>query len=121
MAAIEIRAFEDEHLAGAAESLARCHRAHLKSEPLLADDVDFESLVSQERVDATGAVALSGTSVVGYLLGRHATGDFGEHIWSTSAGQAADDPSVLPDLYAAAAATWVERGLVRHFVFAPAD
>jgi len=118
---IEYRSFDDDHIAGAAELLGRCHRAHLIDEPLLAQDVDFKSLVQSEREDATGAVALSGNVVVGYLLGRHASGRIGPHIWSSSAGYAADDPDIAPDLYALAAARWVDEGLTRHYVFAAAD
>ena len=118
---IEIQQFDDDHVAGAVELLERCHRAHLIGEPLLARDVDFKSLVHKEWEDATGAVALSGDVVVGYLLGRHASGRLGPHVWSSSAGHAVDDPDVVPDLYALAAQRWVDEGLTRHYVFAAAE
>lgn len=118
---IEIQPFEDDHIADVADLLERCHRAHLAREPLLARDVDFQSIVQTEREDATGAVALSGSVVVGYLLGRHASGRIGLHIWSSSAGYAAEDPDIVPDLYALAAERWVQEGLTRHYVFAAPD
>lgn len=118
---IEICSFEDDHITGASEVLERSHRAHLIDEPLLAHDVDFELLVRKELEDATGAVALSDGIVVGYLLGRHSSGQIGPHVWSTSAGHAADDHDFIPDLYAWAATRWVDEGLTRHFVFSAAD
>jgi GNAT superfamily N-acetyltransferase len=118
---VEIRPFDDAHIDGASRVLERCHREHLAREPLLARDVDYQSLLQQERVDATGAVALSNGHVVGYLLDRHASGHLGPHVWSTAAGQAADSADVVSDLYDLAAARWVDEGLTRHFVFVVAD
>jgi GNAT superfamily N-acetyltransferase len=118
---VQIQPFDEAHIAGASEVLERCHRAHLSREPLLARDVDVRSLVEKEWKGATGAVALSGTDVVGYLLGGHASGRIGPHVWSTSAGHAVGDHDVVSDLYALAAARWVNEGLTRHFVFAAAD
>ena len=118
--AVAVGDFEDDHVAGAAEVLRRAHERHLRRQPLLARDPDVEGLIRREREQASGVVALDGERVVGYLLGRHASGPIGPHVWSTSAGHAADDPDLVFELYRAAAATWVDLGMSRHFVFAPA-
>jgi GNAT superfamily N-acetyltransferase len=121
MARVVVREFEARDLPGAVEVLRRAHRRHLARQPMLAHDPDFELVVRREREEATGAVALDGDTVVGYLLGRHSSGVLGRHVWSTSAGHAADDPDLIFGLYTEASSIWVEAGLTRHFVFAPAD
>ena len=40
--------------------------------------------------------------------------------WSYVAGHATREPELVRDLYAAAAANWVDAGLTRHFVYVPA-
>src|SRR6185436_9949685 len=45
---------------------------------------------------------------------------FGAHLWCSIAGRAAREPEVVRDLYAFAAASWVESGYRLHFVLAPA-
>jgi GNAT superfamily N-acetyltransferase len=121
MAGVVVQGFEARYVPGAAEALRRAHRRHLAREALLADAPDYELLVRRECEEATGAVALDGDTVVGYLLGRHADGMLGPHVWSTSAGHAVDDPGLIFELYAEASSRWVDAGLTRHFVFAPAD
>jgi len=121
MARVVVRAFEDVHVPGAADVLRRRHRRHVEHEPLLAHDPDFELLINREREGASGVVAVDGDTVVGYLLGRNTSGRLGPHVWSTSAGHAADDPDLVVELYTEAASIWVDLGLSRHFVFAPAD
>ena len=119
----EIVPFADEHLDGAAALLAERHARHLAAEPLLAKTADFRSHVEAEwRIEATsGAVALDGDEVVGYLLGPRREDFLGPHVWSYVAGQAVRDPDLARDLYRAAAARWVDEGLTRHFVFVPAS
>jgi len=119
MAQIEIVAFADEHVGGAAEVLARRHAQHRGLCALLPEIDDFTAQVRDAGVDATGAVAIDGDRVVGYLLGRHAHDAIGAHIWSHVGGQAVDEPAVVQDLYVVAAARWVDEGCRRHFVFVP--
>src|SRR5262249_54092063 len=117
---VDIVAFTDEHVDGAAAVLAERHSAHLVVEPLLPRRTDFAAQVENEREDATGAVAIDGGEVVGYLLGKRREDFLGPHVWSHVAGHAVRDPELVRDLYAAAAGRWVGDGLTRHFVFAPA-
>jgi GNAT superfamily N-acetyltransferase len=117
---VEIVAFTDDHLDGAAAVLAQRHAAHLAVEPLLPRPADFREQVEKAREDATGAVALDGGELVGYLLGPRREDGIGPHIWIASAGYAVRDPEVVRDLYAVAADRWVEDGLTRHFVYVPA-
>jgi GNAT superfamily N-acetyltransferase len=117
---MDIVAFADEHVAGAAGVLAERHAAHLVVEPLLPRPTDFREQVEKARVDATGAAALDGGEVVGYLLGPRSEDSIGAHIWIASAGHAVRDPEVVRDLYAVAAERWVQDGLTRHFVYVPA-
>src|SRR5204863_2611802 len=67
---VDIVAFTDEYVDGAAAVLAERHASHLAVEPLLPRPTDFVGPVMDERVDATGAVALEGGEVVGFLLGK---------------------------------------------------
>jgi GNAT superfamily N-acetyltransferase len=59
--------------------------------------------------------------MVGYLLG-HGTESpiFGASLWVGRAGHAATDPEVMRDLYASAAAAWLDAGWARHYVYVPA-
>jgi GNAT superfamily N-acetyltransferase len=117
---LEILPFEDEHLEGAARLLAERHARHREAEPLLPADVDFAGEIEKERDDdLRGAVALDGDEVVGYLVGKRREDAVGPHVWSYVAGHAVREPELTRDLYAAAAAGWVEAGLTRHFAYVP--
>jgi GNAT superfamily N-acetyltransferase len=115
----EILPFADEHLGAAARLLAERHARHRAAEPLLPGDADFRAHIVQERDELPGVVALAGTELVGYLVGRRKEDRIGPHVWSHIAGHAVGEPELLRDLYAAVAGTWVDAGLTRHFVFAP--
>jgi GNAT superfamily N-acetyltransferase len=119
---VEIVPFSDDYLDGAAALLAARHARHRSVEPLLPAVADFRVEVEREwRADAAGGVAaLDGGDLAGYLIGHRRTDAVGPHLWSHVAGHAVRTPELLPDLYAAAAGPWVESGLTRHFVFAPA-
>jgi GNAT superfamily N-acetyltransferase len=117
---VDIVAFTDDHVDGAAAVLAERHAAHLAVEPLLPRRTDFREQVEKAREDATGAVALEGREVVGYLLGPRREDSIGAHIWIASTGHAVRDPELIRDLYGVAAERWVQDGLTRHFVYVPA-
>jgi GNAT superfamily N-acetyltransferase len=121
MSALEFRPFADEHVGEAGLLLAARHERHRAAEPLLAD-ADPEEAIRTARMEegVTGTVALRAGRVVGYVLA-----ELGEHLyfdhyaWIEHACHAAEDPEVARDLYAAAAAGWVEAGATRHFVLVP--
>jgi len=117
---VDIVAFTDEHVDGAAAVLAERHAAHLAVEPLLPRRTDFREQVEKAREDATGAAAVEEGEVVGYLLGPRREDSIGAHVWIASAGHAVRDQELIRDLYAVAAEQWVQDGLTRHFVYAPA-
>jgi GNAT superfamily N-acetyltransferase len=127
MARLEIRPFSDEFLLQSGELLAERHRAHRAAEPLLPrryEDAaeaakEVEALARSEG--ASGTVALRGSRVVGYLLGiRRSDEIWGPNVWVDPAGHAVETADDLRDLYAAAAARWVEEERVRHYAMVPA-
>jgi predicted N-acetyltransferase YhbS len=101
--------------------LAARHARHRAAEPLLADADPEEAIRTTRSEDGTtGTVALRAGKVVGYVvaeLGEHRY--FDHYAWIGHAGHAAEDPEIARDLYAAAAAGWVEAGAKRHFVLVP--
>jgi ribosomal protein S18 acetylase RimI-like enzyme len=120
-AMLEIVEFTDSHLDDAAELLAERHARHRLAEPLLPADVDFRAQIESEwHVDgASGVFAARGGEAVGYLFGRPQTAlgwftvGIGGHAWR-------GDPEQVRDLYAAAAARWVDAGHAVHAAFVPA-
>jgi len=129
MARLEIRPFSDEYLAHAGELLAARHQAHRAAEPLLPRRYEepgeaakeVEALARSEG--ASGAVALRGSRVVGFLLGiRKRDEIWGPNTWVELAGHAVEQPEDLRDLYAAAAARWVDEDeRPRHYALVPAS
>lgn len=128
MPGLELRPFSEEFLAPAGELLAARHRRHRAVEALLParyEDAgeaakEVEALASSEG--ASGAVALRGSRVVGFVLGvRRNDGVWGPNVWIDSAGHAAEEPEDVRDLYGAAAARWVEEGRVRQYTMVPAS
>jgi GNAT superfamily N-acetyltransferase len=119
---VEIRPFGDEHLDGAAALLAERHERHRAAEPLLVDSGAREAIVrAWEQEEASGAVALEGGKLVGYLVGAlRENRVWGRHAWVERAGHAAGEPEVVRDLYAAAAPAWATGGAPMHFVLVPA-
>ena len=119
-AMLDIVEFADEHLDAAAELLAERHVRHRVAEPLLPE-VDFRAQIESEWLSdgASGVFASRDGEAVGYLFGRpQATGwltvGIGGHALRGDAEQARD-------LYAAAAAAWVDAGHTAHAVFVPAS
>jgi ribosomal protein S18 acetylase RimI-like enzyme len=128
MARLEIRPFSDEFLAPAGALLAARHRAHTKAEPLLPGQYE-DSAVAAAEVEllahadgASGAVALRGGRVVGYLIGApRANPIWGPNVWVELAGHGVEEAEDLRDLYGAAAARWADEELVRHYALVPAS
>ena len=127
MPKLEIRPFSEEHLDDAARLLADRHRRHRSTEPLLPARFEspadaLEEVTSAWRVEgASGATAFRGGKAVGFLFGSpRDAGVWGENRWADYAGQAAEEAEDMRDLYAAAAARWVEEGADNHYVLVPA-
>lgn len=124
MPGLEIQPFSEEHLGAAAELLDERHRRHREAEPLLTEPADYraevETLLGGEK--ASGVVGLRDGRAVGYVIGiERSEGIWGPNVWVEAAGHAAEEPEDLRDLYAAAAARWVDEGRTRHYVLAPAQ
>jgi predicted N-acetyltransferase YhbS len=121
MSGLEIHAFAEQHLDGAAALLEQRHSRHREAEPLLEDGYDYRAEI-QALDGATGVVALRDGRVVGYLLGiRKDDSRWGPNIWVEAQGHAVEEPEEIRDLYAAAATRWFEEGRTRHYVLAPAS
>jgi GNAT superfamily N-acetyltransferase len=114
---VEIVPFAEEHLDAATELLAERHVAHCETFPQLPADADYRSeIVALLEAGATGA--FTGGA---YVLGRPWTPErWGPNIWIEAAGHAARDPELLRDVWASAAAGWLEQGLKAHYVLVPA-
>jgi GNAT superfamily N-acetyltransferase len=124
MPGLEIQPFSEEHLVPAAELLAERHRRHREAEPLLTEPADYRAEVEAlwGGDEASGAVAQRDGRVVGYLLGiRKDDRVWGQNVWVDPAGHAVDEAEDLRDLYAAAAARWVDEGRTRHYAVTPAS
>lgn len=121
-----LRAFEPSDVPAAGRLLAERHAAHRRAEPLLSARFEDQAVARAEvaaAVDAgaTGSVAERDGEVVGYLLGQPKTSPvWGPNAWVEAAGHAVREPELARDLYAAAATSWVEHGLVAHYVLLPA-
>jgi GNAT superfamily N-acetyltransferase len=124
---LELRAFAEDHLADAGVLLARRHRAHRAAEPLLSKRFDDPAATRTEIASlwaaehASGAVALRGGELVGFLLGtRRDDPSWGAHVWIEAAGYAAVEPELVRDLFATASQRWVDEGRTRHYAVVPA-
>ena len=109
-----MRAYTDDVIDDAARLLAARHREQRAAEPGLSaayEDVatartEIETLAAKEG--ASGAVALRGSEVVGYVLGAPRPPSWGPNVWVEGAGHAVAHPEIVRDLYGLAAARWVE-------------
>ncbi len=120
---MRLRAFQGENVGGAAALLAERHARHRAGEPLLAPLEDAQAEVERtwRAVGASGAVALDGGEVVGYLLGSVRENEYWhKHVWVELAGHAAREPELVRDLYRLAAERWVEEGAALHVALVPA-
>jgi ribosomal protein S18 acetylase RimI-like enzyme len=128
MSRLELRPFSEEFVGAAGELLAARHRRHRAAEPLLPPRFEEPGAAAELVAElargegASGAVALRGGRVVGYLLGgRKSDETWGPNVWVELAGHAVEEAEDLRDLYALAAARWVEEdGRPRHYALAPA-
>lgn len=113
---MEIVPFTDEHVGAAADMLAARHTRHREAEPLLPADVDFRTQLESEWSEEGASGVFSQN---GYLFGRPVAGR-----WFTVGigGHAVEgDPEHARDLYAAAAARWVEDGHTQQMVYVPSS
>jgi GNAT superfamily N-acetyltransferase len=124
--AVSVRPFEAGDLLAAGALLAERHRVHRLSCPLLPPRYeDLSAAADQVAANfalsgASGAVALAGGAVVGYVLGAPKDGPgWGPNVWVDAAGHAAADAEVLRDMYALAAARWVDESRTAHYVLVP--
>ncbi len=123
----EIVPFADEHLAEASVLLAARHARHRLVEPLLSaafekpDAACVELEAAWRSEGASGAAALDGGRLVGYLVGAPRRGaPFGPNVWVDPSGHAVEEAETVRDLYAHAAAAWVAGGSTRHYAVVPA-
>jgi GNAT superfamily N-acetyltransferase len=124
MPGLRFEPFSDSHLDDAAALLARRHRRQLASGALVAEEPDLRGELETElRADgASGSVLIESGRLRGYLLGAPVTHGQVEWMRAWFAGFALDaDAEVTRDLYAHAAARWVDDGHMRHAVFLPAS
>jgi ribosomal protein S18 acetylase RimI-like enzyme len=114
---VKIVPFAEEHLDAAAALLEERQRRQREVEPLLPAEVDFRGEVEAlwKKEGASGAFAEGG-----YLLGTRLDDSWGPNAWIELAGHAARQAELVRDLYAEAAARWVEEGRTRHYVYVPA-
>jgi ribosomal protein S18 acetylase RimI-like enzyme len=124
---LELQPFSSDFLADTGRLLAQRHARHRDAEPLLSPRYEDPALAEQEVAEvwksdgASGAVALTGGRVVGYLLGApKASSVWGPNVWVEAAGQAVEEAETLRDLYGLAAARWVDEGRRAHYALVPA-
>jgi GNAT superfamily N-acetyltransferase len=127
MSRLEVHPFEPGHLDHAARLLADRQRAHRKVEPSLPaayEAIDVARAAVEELLasEASGAVATRGGAAVGFLLGTpRADTSWGPNVWVEGAGHAVERAEDVRDLYALAAARWVEEGRTSHYAVVPAS
>ncbi len=127
MSRLEVLPFDETHLPDAGRLLAERHRRHRAAEPLVSARHEDPAAAQTEVAaawalpDASGAVAVRDGRVAGYLLGAPKPGAaWGRNVWVESAGLAVEEAEDARDLYAGAAARWVDEGRTAHYVVVPA-
>jgi len=125
----EIVPLTQEHLEAAGALLADRHRRHRVAEPLLsarfedAGTAGGEVAAAFRSEGASGAAAIRGGRLVGYLLGAAKPSTiWGENVWVESAGHALAENEPVETarkLYAEAAARWVAQGRTAHYLLLP--
>jgi ribosomal protein S18 acetylase RimI-like enzyme len=127
MSRLEVRPFMPADVDEAGRLLASRHRRQRDAQPLMTSPyVEVDACVAELRrllgvPDASGAVALRDGHAVGYVVGAPKQSPaWGPNLWVESAGQATEEPEVMRDLYATAAARWVDEGRTAQYVMVPA-
>ena len=123
MPELEIQPFAEEHLDAAAGLLERRHARHVEAEPLLAKEIDFQAEIRAllDTEGSSGVAAIRDDRVAGYMLGTPKDEiRWGANVWVDYAGHAAEEPELVRDLYAAAAAKWHEDGRDQQYALVPA-
>lgn len=128
MTHVTVRPFADADVAPAGELLAARHASLRAVEPAFdeaferADAASREITSLLETEGATGHAAVRDGSLVAFLVGVHRDDStWGPNVWVDAAGHAARDAEAIRDLYAAAAAGWVEAGRTSHYAIVPAS
>jgi GNAT superfamily N-acetyltransferase len=123
---LEVHAFGGDDVDEAGRLLAGRHAAHRRAEPLLAARFEdrresvAEVAALWETEGSSGAVATRNGQVVGYLLGApKSDATWGPNVWVESAGMAVEEAETTRDLYAVAAARWVDEGRTAHYALVP--
>ncbi len=128
MTSVTVEPFTADHLDDAAALLAARHRVHRLAEPALPEAFERPDVARAEvhalweAAEASGAVAVRGGLVVGYLLGTpRPDATWGPNVWVEPAGHATQGPQILGDLYGLAAQRWVDEGRTAHYAVVPAS
>jgi GNAT superfamily N-acetyltransferase len=114
---VKIVPFTEQHLDAAVELLAARHERHRAAEPLLPAEIDFRAEIEALLSDGATGAFTDGAYVLGH---SRAAERWGPNIWVGAAGHAAEDPELLRDVWAWAAARWFEQGLRAHYALVPA-
>jgi GNAT superfamily N-acetyltransferase len=128
MSRLELVPFADEHLEDASRLLAARHARHRAIEPLLDPRYEgpAEALPALEQLwhdeGMSGSAAFREGRLVGYVIGAPQAPDiWGPNVWVELPGHAVEDVEDARDLYAHAAARWVEEGNSRHYALLPPE
>ena len=123
-----VRSFAADDIPAAGALLAARHRAHRLSCPLLSPRYEHDVAATAEVAaafalpGASGAVALQGESIAGFVLGAPKDSPvWGPNVWVDAAGQAAVEPELVRDMYGLAAARWVQESRSAQYVLVPAS
>lgn len=123
-----VRPFQAGDIPAAGALLAARHRAHRLSCPLLSPRYEHEQAATAEVAaafalpGASGAVAMQGGNIGGFLLGApKASPVWGPNVWVDAAGQAVVQPELIRDMYGLAADRWVQESRNAQYVLVPAS
>ena len=123
---VEIRPFSDDDLEAAARLLSARHRSQRAHEALLPERFEDPAAAREQvellwrRPEASGWAAFRAGRLVAYLIGVVRERVDEPHVWVDYAGHAAEEAEDIRDVYAAAAAQWVEEKRLQHYVQVPA-